>query len=189
MAMKQTGYVALVLAAILGLSPTLLAQRGRPGTPSLPSQSRVPEGRFPGFPPNPGIGQPETPGQPPSVPESDGSQAGLQPNTQAVTASDQLSRTPRLAGRLADMLAVESLTTEPDGFRNLGLFVAAVQVSHNVEGTTFDGLKSRLLGNETTDPMSLGEAIQDETALSEAEATEAADQAAGQAAELIDENS
>jgi hypothetical protein len=42
------------------------------------------------------------------------------------------------------------------GFRNLGQFVAAVNVSHNL-GISFDALRSRMTG---PDPMSLGQAIQ-----------------------------
>lgn len=182
----------LSLVMMLSASAPLFAQRGGRGTPALPPQSRVPEGRFPGFPPNAGVGQPPNPGQPPTVPEpheQTNPSDGFQPDTQSATATDLISRTPRLADRLAGMLGVEKLTTEPDGFRNLGLFVAAVEVSNHVEGATFEGLKIRLLGDETTDPMSLGEAIQNETSLNETEASAAAEQANAEAEEIIEETS
>jgi hypothetical protein len=73
-----------------------------------------------------------------------------------------------------------------DGFRNLGQFVAAVQVSNNLEGVTFEGLRMHMLDGEG---MSLGQAIQTETALSEEAAGEAASDATEQAEQLIEETS
>ena len=138
----------LVLVGVLGTSAPLFAQRGGRGAPSLPTQSRVPTARFPGFPPNAGIGQPLDIGQPATIPPDhadpravDAVANGGRPELtgEAPTVATQLDRNERLSQRLADMLDVgeAGLTTEPDGFRNLGLFVAAVQVSRNVEGTTF----------------------------------------------------
>ena len=72
-----------------------------------------------------------------------------------------------------------------DGFREVGLFVAAVRVSDNVEGTTFEGLKVRLLGDDTTEPVALRDAIQDEAALSDTEASVAAGEAIQEANELV----
>jgi hypothetical protein len=91
--------------------------------------------------------------------------------TGRLSATDQLARTPALASRLAGILGVESLTVEPEGFRNLGQFVATVQVSRNVEGTTFEGLKTLMLEG---DGMSLGEAIQAESSIPPDEAEELA---------------
>lgn len=181
------------LAGMLTAGAPLFAQRGR-GVPNLPPQSRVPAGRFPGFPPNAGVGQPADVGQPTTLPPdqanpraSEGGTIPDQPLAGAPTTGDQLSRNTRLSARLAEMLGVAEtgLTTEPDGFGNLGLFVATVNVSSHVEGTTFDGLKAAMLD----DGMSLGEAIQAETALSESEAAEAAEEATEEATEIIEETS
>lgn len=181
------------LAGMLTAGAPLFAQRGR-GVPNLPPQSRVPEGRFPGFPPNAGVGQPADVGRPATLPPdqanpraSEGGAIPDQPLGAAPTVADQLGRNERLSTRLAEMLGVgdTGLTTEPDGFRNLGLFVATVNVSSHVEGTTFDGLKAAMLD----DGMSLGEAIQAETAMSADDATEAAEDATEEATEIIEETS
>ena len=109
---------------------------------------------------------------------------------QSTSAVDQLARTPKLAERLEQMMSPlpenTTLSDLADGFSNLGLFVAAVQVSNNVEGVTFDGLKTNILDG---DGMSLGEAIQAETELNLDQANQAANEAEEQAEELIDENS
>jgi len=167
-----------LVVMILALGPALWAQgRGPAAPPALPSQS---QGRgAPAIPasPGPGLHGPEAPAGAHEI-----HAAGEQP-----TAVDQLARTPHLAERLAGMLTLPEGTTledAADGFPNFGLFVAAVQVSNNVEGTTFDGLKSRLTGE---DPMSLGEAIDDETGLSAEEAAAAAAEAEAQAEELVEE--
>lgn len=175
----------VALALLLAANAPLYSQgRGRPA-PQVPSQGRVPS-----IPPNAGQGRPDTLPQP----NANANPRALEPSGQPAATgvpvvSDPLVRTPRLAERLAGQLGVTELTIEPDGFRNLGQFVAAVQVSSNVEGTTFEGLKTRLLGDETTDPVSLGEAIQAETALSAEEAAAAAETAEQQAQDLIDETS
>ena len=178
----------LTLAFLLSVDAPLYSQ-GR-GVPRGPSPQGPSQGRFPGFPPNAGAGRPDA--IPP--PNTNANPRALEPSGQPITTgvpvvTDQLVRTPRLAERLAGQLGVDVLTTEPEGFRNLGQFVAAVQVSSNVEGTTFDGLKTRMLGDETTDAVSLGEAIQAETALSAEEAAAAAETAEQQAQDVIDETS
>lgn len=192
---KRSRFFTLAIILTLTAGTPLLAQRGR-GAPQLPGQSRVPPDRFPGFPPNAGVGQPDTAGRPDSLPDAANPRGGDAPGDEVhgqqpdltptpPSATDQLSRTPELAGRLAGMLGVDSLTTEPDGFRNLGLFVAAVQVSSHVEGTTFAGLKDNMLNGD----MSLGEAIQEETGMSEDDANDAAQEASDEADEIIEENS
>ena len=193
---KRRAISLVALIVMLAASTPAFAQRGGRGAPSLPSQSRVPAGRFPGFPPNAGIGQPADIGQPAKLPPDradsravDAVANGSRPELAGAGAvADQLDRNERLSNQLADMLGVSEpgLTTEPDGFRNLGLFVAAVQVSNRVEGTTFEGLKANMLEG---DGMSLGKAIREETAMSEAEAAEAATEAAEAAAEIIEETS
>ena len=197
----MSGFRFFALTMILALTASIpVYSQGRGRIPQVPPQSQDP-GRFPGFPPNAGVGQPEAPGQPPlAVPQPnenanpgafDGAaNAGLQPDVQAsASAVDQLSRVPRLAERLEGMVTLgegQTLADLADGFPNLGLFVAAVHVSNNVEGATFDGLKANMLEG---DGMSLGEAIQAETELEAALASEAAVQAEDQAEELIDETS
>jgi hypothetical protein len=63
------------------------------------------------------------------------------------------------------------------GFRNLGQFVAAVNVSHNL-GISFDALRSRMTG---PDPMSLGQAIQQVKGLNPVVAESTAQNALAQA--------
>lgn len=197
----MSGLRFFALTTILALAAGVSVYgQGRGRIPQAPPQSQDP-GRFPGFPPNAGAGQPETPGQPPiGIPQPDenadprafdgAANAGLEPDLQAsASAVDQLSRVPRLAERLEGMVTLgegQTLADLAGGFPNLGLFVAAVHVSNNVEGTTFDGLKTHMLDG---DGMSLGEAIQTETDLDAGQANEAAGQAENQAEELIDETS
>jgi hypothetical protein len=64
---------------------------------------------------------------------------------------------PRLADRLRREFRDGDLMLGADGFRNLGQFVAAVNVSNN-HGIPFSTLKARMVG----DGMSLGQAIQAE---------------------------
>jgi len=63
------------------------------------------------------------------------------------------------------------------GFKNLGQFVAAVNVSNNL-GLSFDALKARMTG---TDPVSLGQAIQQVKGLDATTATTTAQTALTQA--------
>lgn len=170
--------------------------QGRGLPPQVPSNPGP--GNFPGFPPNAGAGRPESPGRPPldvpgpnenANPNAGGGPLVVEPAVESASAVDQLARVPRLAERLEGMVTLPPETTLADladGFPNLGLFVAAVQVSNNLEGVTFEGLKMHMLDGEG---MSLGQAIQTETALSEAAAGEAAQEAAEQAEELIEDSS
>lgn len=65
---------------------------------------------------------------------------------------------PALAARLTPLLpAGTNVTTAAAGFKNLGQFVAAVHVSHNLD-IPFDALKTRMTASR---PMTLGQAIQD----------------------------
>ncbi len=58
-----------------------------------------------------------------------------------------LSQNTKLASNLQSLLpAGTNLTEAASGFKNLGLFVAAVHVSHNL-GIPFDELKSTMLSN------------------------------------------
>jgi hypothetical protein len=69
---------------------------------------------------------------------------------------EKLKRNTNLASKLESRLPDGTdLMTAADGFRNLGQFVAAVNVSHNL-GITFADLKTAMV----TDGKSLGQAIQ-----------------------------
>lgn len=70
--------------------------------------------------------------------------------------SAQLSAHPKLASKLAGLLPPgTNLDQAAQGFKNLGQFVAAVHVSHNL-GIPFDQLKAKMIGPP---PESLGKAI------------------------------
>src|SRR5207244_3272401 len=71
--------------------------------------------------------------------------------------SDRLSDNKRLASRLQSLLPKGTdLQTAASGFKNLGQFVAAVHVSHNLR-IPFAQLKAKMLGPPEE---SLGKAIQ-----------------------------
>src|SRR5262245_23496623 len=70
--------------------------------------------------------------------------------------SQKLAANPKLASKLQSLLPPGTdLQTAASGFKNLGQFVAAVHVSHNL-GIPFDQLKAKMLGPPS---QSLGGAI------------------------------
>ncbi|HLW55607.1 MAG TPA: hypothetical protein VKW06_22455 [Candidatus Angelobacter sp.] len=72
------------------------------------------------------------------------------------TVSDKLSNNTQLAGKLQSLLPQgTNLQTAAQGFKNLGQFVAAVHVAHNL-GIPFDQLKAQMIGPPKE---SLGKAI------------------------------
>ncbi len=72
------------------------------------------------------------------------------------TPGELLTQNTKLASKLQGLLpAGTDLQTAASGFKNLGQFVAAVHVSHNL-GIPFDTLKSKLTGSGSE---SLGKAI------------------------------
>ena len=74
------------------------------------------------------------------------------------TASEILSRNSKLSTKLQSLLPPgTNLQQAESGFKNLGQFVAAVHVSHNL-GIPFDQLKAKMTGPP---PESLGKAIHD----------------------------
>jgi len=74
------------------------------------------------------------------------------------TPATLLANNPALAARLQPLLpAGTNLQTGATGFKNLGQFVAAVHVSHNL-GISFDKLKADMAGPNHD---SLGRAIED----------------------------
>lgn len=85
---------------------------------------------------------------------SSGNHSG-QSSTQS-SVSTRLSSNTKLAGKLQSLLPPGTdLQTAASGFKNLGQFVAAVHVSHNL-GIPFDQLKAKMQGPPTE---SLGKAI------------------------------
>ncbi len=72
--------------------------------------------------------------------------------------SQKLAANPKLDSKLQGLLPPgTNLQTAASGFKNLGQFVAAVHVSHNL-GIPFDQLKAKMLGPPSE---SLGKAIHD----------------------------
>jgi len=70
--------------------------------------------------------------------------------------SDRLEDNTKLAGKLQGLLPTgTNLQQAAQGFKNLGQFVAAVHVSHNL-GIPFDQLKAKMIGPPKE---SLGQAI------------------------------
>ena len=96
------------------------------------------------------------------------------------TVSNQISEHPALYSKLQGLLPPgANLDAAAGGFRNMGQFVAAVHVSHNLN-ITFDQLKTRMM----TDDGSLKKAIHElKPDLSEAAAENEARKAEGQAKE------
>jgi len=106
-----------------------------------------------------GRGRPEGAGQPASnphkPPKQDDGSADHPSRGQRPTTSQLATRNPQLAAKLQTLLPGANLETASTGFRNLGQFVAAAHVSHNL-GIPFDQLKDRVTGANAT---SLGQAI------------------------------
>src|SRR5215813_12522307 len=74
---------------------------------------------------------------------------------QKMTVSEQLDRNTHLATKLRGLFPLGTdLKQASSGFKNLGQFVAAAHVSHNL-GIPFDQLKARMTGNSS---VSLGKA-------------------------------
>src|SRR5262249_28006584 len=72
--------------------------------------------------------------------------------------SQKLAANPKLDSKLQSLLpAGTNLQTAASGFKNLGQFVSAVHVSHNL-GIPFDQLKAKMVGPPSE---SLGKAIHD----------------------------
>jgi hypothetical protein len=89
-----------------------------------------------------------------------------------------LTQNTKLREKLRTRLpACTNIDLAASGFRNLGQFVAAVNVSNNL-GLSFDALKARMTG---TDPVSLGQAIQQVKGLDAMTATTTAQTALTQA--------
>jgi len=97
-------------------------------------------------------------------------------NNSSSSISEKLTDNTKLASKLQSLLpAGTNLQTAAQGFKNLGQFVAAVHVAHNL-GIPFDQLKAKMIGPPKE---SLGKAIEQlkPTANSKAETKKANDQA------------
>src|SRR5437868_4259246 len=97
-------------------------------------------------------------GQAGGPPAGHGGGIGHAANTRTETKADigqKISAHPKLASKLQSLLpAGTNLDTAASGFKNMGQFVAAVHVSHNLN-IPFDQLKEKMV----TDHKSLGGAI------------------------------
>lgn len=97
---------------------------------------------------------------PPAQPKSDRGPAGPasgQPGRRAgsTRALEQLEKNPQLASKLQPLLPQgQKVNDAAAGFDNLGQFVSAVHVSHNL-GIPFDSLKQEVLAGS-----SIGQAVQ-----------------------------
>lgn len=159
------GAAALVIA---GSNVNLYAQRGggaaghgRPVTAGAGAQGH-------GRPDNPGAqGQTHRPApgeqgqahRPDTETTTDKGKTGAPQKTNGrLTVSDQLTRNTNLASRLQGFFPQGTdLSKEAADFRNLGQFVAAAHVSHNLDIPWTD-LKAKMTGDH---PVSLGKAIED----------------------------
>ena len=138
--MKRTLVSLAALAGLLGCA-TVFAQ-GRPQRPAprpMPPQAQ----------PRPDVGRPTQPGSPApqAAPQGQGKN-----DQQSVSA--RLEQNTKLAARLQqDLPAGMDVQQAGAGFKNLGLFVATVQASKNLD-IPFDTLKTHVNGGA-----SLGDAI------------------------------
>src|SRR5262249_3742285 len=136
--------VAIAFAVLILRSDLVTAQHGRgSGGPAGP-------------PPMSERGQmPDRSNRTPREPREPGSVNHDKPKR---TDSDQLDKNTQLATRLQGMFPPGTdLKLASSGFKNLGQFVAATQVSKNL-GIPFDQLKARMTGDN---PVSLGKAIKE----------------------------
>lgn len=89
-------------------------------------------------------------------PNSDSHASDKGSSSKGSSVSDHLEDNTKLAGKLQSLLpAGTNLQQAAQGFKNLGQFVAAVHVSHNL-GIPFDQLKAKMIGPPKE---SLGDAI------------------------------
>ncbi len=138
--MKRATIIPAVLAMFLTAAGIpALAQRGGGG------------GKGPGGPPS-------TPGSDRSRGNSDTRGASSNTNSGQKTPGELLTQNTKLASKLQGLLPPKTdLQTAASGFKNLGEFVSAVHVSHNLD-IPFSDLKAKLTGPHAE---SLGKAIHD----------------------------
>lgn len=168
--MLVSGIIGALAFVVAGATVDLQAQRGAGAAHGRPAAAG-----------NPGQGRPSTPGdrtaraphQPgaPKADHPDGDTHRGRPtdSTGRPAVSDQLARNTNLATRLQGLFpAGTDLQNASAGFKNLGQFVAAAHVSHNLD-IPFDTLKAKMTG---TNAMSLGQAIQELKPAADAKAEE-----------------
>jgi hypothetical protein len=131
------GFIALITVFSLN-GVGLQAQRGRGQGQGQPARAGKP------------AQNPHKPATPHGNDSADHASRGQRP-----TASQLVTKNPHLAAKLQTLLPGENLENASAGFRNLGEFVAAAHVSHNLD-IPFDQLKDRVTGVNAT---SLGKAI------------------------------
>lgn len=139
--MKRATMIPAVLVLILSAGLPALAQHGGGGGAG---------GRGPGGPPS-------TPGSDRSRDNPDDRSGRNAPNnSEQKTPGELLTQNTKLAGKLKGLLPPNTdLQAASSGFKNLGEFVAAVHVSHNLD-IPFSDLKGKLTGPHAE---SLGKAI------------------------------
>lgn len=163
-----TGLIGGLALVVAGSAVDLHAQRGggaaghgRPATAGAQAQGH-------GRPDNPGAqaqghGRPDSPGTQGQAhrPDTDTTEHGgrdAKGTTGRPAVGDQLTRNTNLSSRLQGLFpAGTDLSKEAAGFRNLGQFVAAAHVSHNLDIPWAD-MKAKMTGDH---PVSLGKAIED----------------------------
>ena len=140
------GMVVVVAFVAAAMSVDLQAQRGAGAARGRPATAGNPAARAPQHPATPKADHPTRESHP-------GKPTGT---TGRPVIGDQLARNTNLTNRLHGLFpAGTDLQKASAGFKNLGQFVAAAHVSHNLD-IPFDSLKARMTG---TDAMSLGQAI------------------------------
>ena len=142
--MKQATILSIVLAAAFSIATLpALAQHGHGGGAGHPG------------------GPPSTSGATRSESDANTTKSSTTTPSGKVSVDEHLAHNARLATKLEGLLhlsgpnALSTLQMDAQGFKNLGQFVAAVHVSHNLN-IPFDQLKAKVTGGE-----SLGDAIHD----------------------------
>src|SRR5438094_577594 len=142
--MKHSGLfiAALAVASSLGTAPTFAQHGGG-------------HGAGPGIGPGAGSGIDQGQGRGPNSP-SKIRDNGQTPREMSKTPEQLLAQNTKLSESLAKFLPPgTNLEAAAQGFKNLGQFVAAVHVSHNLD-IPFSDLKSKMMSGD-----SLGQAIRD----------------------------
>lgn len=158
---RRMKFVSVLMGAatlvIASATANLHAQRGAGATHGRPAGAGAPAQGRPANPGNSGAQRPATPGADhPSADNHPGKPTGTAGTAGRPTVGDQLARNTNLSTRLQGILpAGTDVQRASAGFKNLGQFVAAAHVSHNLD-IPFDTLKAKMTG---TDAISLGEAI------------------------------
>jgi hypothetical protein len=153
-----TGLIGAVALVVAGASVDLHAQRGNAGGHGRPATAGA-QGQGHGRPDNPGAqGQAHRPDNDHATTEHGKSGDHATATTGRPAVGDQLARNTNLMTRLQTLFpAGTDLKKEASNFRNLGQFVAAAHVSHNLDIPWAD-MKAKVTGDH---PVSLGQAIQD----------------------------